>query len=197
MRVAALAVLAAAALAGCGGGTAKSSDSRTNTTPPGHTFVDLVGELPTNLDETGTPDTAATRLLPSWSSELVRPKGAAPGPNAVLAPDDAVVPYLATSWQRDPNGDYTFRLRHRVRGVSGNPFTAADVKWSLERAVARSPVAPFLFALGHIDSANPVTVLDDYRVRINVTAPSPFTLSVLASYDAAIYDSALYRSHAT
>jgi ABC-type transport system substrate-binding protein len=34
-------------------------------------------------------------------------------------------------------------------------------------------------------------------VRINVTGPSPFTLSVLASYDAAIYDSALYRSHAT
>ena len=34
-------------------------------------------------------------------------------------------------------------------------------------------------------------------MRINVTAPSPFTLSVLASYDAAVYDSALYRLHAT
>jgi ABC-type transport system substrate-binding protein len=202
MRVAALAALVLTGFAACGGSSgggtgAAGSSTSSNTTPAGHTFIDLVGELPINLDETATPDTASTDLLPSWSSELVRPKGAAPGPNAVLAPDDAAVPYLATSWQRDPNGDYTFRLRHRVRGVSGNPFTAADVKWSLERAIARSPVAPFLFALGHIDSANPVTVLDDYRVRINVTAPSPFTLSVLASYDAAIYDSALYRSHAT
>jgi ABC-type transport system substrate-binding protein len=202
MRVVALAALVLAGLAACGGSSgggtgATGSSTSSNTTPAGHTFIDLVGELPINLDETATPDTASTDLLPSWSSELVRPKGAAPGPNAVLAPDDAVVPYLATSWQRDPNGDYTFRLRQRVGGVSGNPFTAADVKWSLERAVARSPVAPFLFALGHIDSANPVTVLDNYRVRINVTAPSPFTLSVLASYDAAIYDSALYRSHAT
>jgi len=199
MRVAALAALVLAGLAGCGGGSSSggSGSTTSSATPAGHTFIDLVGELPTSLDETATPDAASTDLLPSWSSELVRPKGAAPGPNAVLAPDDAVVPYLATSWQRDPNGDYTFSLRRGVRGVSGDPFTAADVKWSLERAVARSPVAPFLFALGHIDSANPVTVLDSHRVRINVTGPSPFTLSVLASYDAAIYDSALYRSHAT
>jgi len=34
-------------------------------------------------------------------------------------------------------------------------------------------------------------------VRVNVTSPSPFTLSVLASYDAGIYDSALYLAHAT
>jgi len=199
MRVAALAALVLAGLAACGGGGSGSASRSTtsSTTPAGHTFIDLVGELPINLDETATPDAASTDLLPSWSSELVRPKGAAPGPNAVLAPDDAVVPYLATSWQRDPNGDYTFRLRRGVRGVSGDPFTAADVKWSLERAVARSPVAPFLFELAHIDSANPVTVLDSHRVRINVTGPSPFTLSVLASFDAAIYDSALYRSHAT
>jgi peptide/nickel transport system substrate-binding protein len=197
MRVAALAALVLVGLAGCGGSGSASHGTTSSATPAGHTFIDLVGELPTSLDETATPDAASTDLLPSWSSELVRPKGAAPGPNAVLAPDDAVVPYLATSWQRDPNGDYTFRLRRSVRGVSGDPFTAADVKWSLERAVARSPVAPFLFALAHIDSANPVTVLDSHRVRINVTGPSPFTLSVLASYDAAIYDSALYRSHAT
>jgi peptide/nickel transport system substrate-binding protein len=191
MRVAALALLAAAGLVGCGATAAP------NKTPAAHTFIDLVGELPTNLDETGTPDTASTELLPNWSSELVRPKGAAPGPNAVLPPDDAVVPYLATSWQRDANGSYVFRLRRGVRGVSGDPFTAADVKWSLERAIARSPVAPFLLALGHIDTRNPVTILDSHRVRINVSAPSPFTLSVLASYDVAIYDSALYRSHAT
>jgi ABC-type transport system substrate-binding protein len=203
MRVAALAALALAGLAACGGGSsaggsgASASSTSSSATAAGHTFIDLVGELPVNLDETATPDTASTQLLPSWSSELVRPKGAAPGPNAVLPPDGAVVPYLATSWQRDANGDYTFRLRRGVRGVSGDPFTAADVKWSLERAAARSPVAPFLFALGHIDSANPVTVLDSHRVRINVTAPSPFTLSVLASFDAAIYDSALYRLHAT
>ena len=54
------------------------------------------------------------------------------------------MPYLATSWQRAGDGSYTLALRRGVHGVSGDPFTAADVRWSLERAAARSPVAPFL-----------------------------------------------------
>jgi len=198
-RAAALAVLAAlcaGAIGACGGGGVAATTSA-SASLTAHTFIDLVGELPTDLDETGTPDPASVAILPSWSSELVRPAPAAPGPNARLPPDDAVVPYLATSWQRAGDGSYTFALRRGVHGVSGDPFTAADVRWSLERAAARSPVAPFLFALGHIDAADPVTIIDSHTVRVNVTSPSPFTLSVLASYDLAIYDSALYRSHAT
>jgi ABC-type transport system substrate-binding protein len=191
LRAGALAVLAAAALAGCGGGGASTS-----TSAAAHTFIDLVGELPVDLDETGTPSPAAASILPSWSSELVRPAPATPGPDAQLPPDGAVVPYLATSWQGSSDGSYTFELRRGVHGDSGDLFTAADVRWSLDRALARSPVAPFLFALAHIDVADPVTVIDSYRLRVNVTSPSPFTLSVLASYDLAIYDSALYRSHA-
>jgi peptide/nickel transport system substrate-binding protein len=183
------ALLAAGAVAGCGGGASA-------TTAGAHTFIDLVAELPTSLDETATPSTTAASTLPTWSSELVRPAPAAPGPNARLPPDGAVVPYLATSWQRSSDGSYTFELRRGVRGATGNPFTAADVKWSLDRAIARSPVAPFLFRLAHIDVADPVTIIDSHRVRVNVTAPSPFTLSVLASYDAGIYDSALYRANA-
>jgi ABC-type transport system substrate-binding protein len=190
-RFAALALLAAAAIAGCGGGGSSST-----TGAGAHTFTDLVAELPTSLDETATPSPASASLLPSWSSELVRPAPAAPGPDALLSPDGAVVPYLATSWQRSSDGSYTFELRRGVRGATGDPFTAADVKWSLDRAIARSPVAPFLVALAHIDVADPVTIIDSHRVRVNVTAPSPFTLTVLSSYDAGIYDSALYRAHA-
>jgi len=190
---AALSALAAACLAACGGGSSSGTASAT----AAHTFTDVVNEVPLSLDETATPDPASTALLPSWSSELVRPAPAKPGPDARLPPDGAVVPYLATSWRREPGGSYTFELRRGVRGISGNPFTAADVRWSLARALARSPVAPFLFDLAHIDSADPVTIIDSHRVRVNVTSPSPFTLSVLASYDAGIYDSALYRSHAS
>jgi len=188
---AAAALALALALAGCGGSSAAA------TSAAAHTFTDLVAQLPVDLDETGTPSPASASILPSWSSELVRPAPAAPGPNAQLPPDGAVVPYLATSWQRSSDGSYTFELRRGVRGDSGDLFSAADVRWSLDRALARSPVAPFLFALAHIDVADPVTVLDSHLVRVNVTSPSPFTLSVLASYDLAIYDSALYRSHAT
>lgn len=200
LLAAALPALAALCLAACGGSSSSSGSTSVSgsvTVSAAHTFTDLVSEVPVSLDETATPDSASAALLPTWSSELVRPVPARPGPGAKLPPDGAVVPYLATSWQRDTGGSYTFELRRGVRGDSGDPFTAADVRWSLERAIARSPVAPFLFELAHIDTAHPVTIINSHRVRVNVTSPSPFTLSVLASHDAGIFDSALYRSHAT
>ena len=48
-----------------------------------------------------------------------------------------------------------------------------------------------------MDLADPVTVLSAHSVRINVTAPSPFLLSVLASADATIYDRKAYLAHAS
>jgi peptide/nickel transport system substrate-binding protein len=196
MRVAVLAALASVCLAACGG-SGGAHTATVVTAIPGHTFIDLVPAIPVDLDETGTPDAASTALLPTWSGELVRPARTKPGPGAVLPGDDAVVPYLATSWVREADGDYVFRLRRRVRAPSGDPLTAEDVRWSLERAVARVAEVPFLFKLAHINEADPVTILGRHRVRINVTAPSPFTLSVLASADAVIYDSRVYRAHAS
>ena len=192
----ALAALIASGVVACGAGR-HTTTATTATAASAHTFVDLVGELPGNIDETATPDAASTELLPNWSGELVRPAPAAAGPNAVLPPDGAVVPYLATSWTVEPGGDAIFELRRNVTGPTGDPFTAADVRWSIERAVARSPVAPFLFRLAHVNLADPVTVLSAHSVRINVTAPSPFLLSVLASADAAIYDRKVYLAHAS
>ncbi len=162
-----------------------------------HTFIDLVADLPSDLDATGIPETAQIELEPSWSSELVRPAPATPGPNATLPSADAVVPYLATSWQRSPDGDYTFQLRHGVRGPTGDLFTAADVQWSFERALAASPVAPFLLSLANVDTRDPVTILSAFSVRINATAPSPLLLGVLADFDVGIYDRDVYLEHAS
>jgi peptide/nickel transport system substrate-binding protein len=192
----ALAALIAAGVAACGAGRHTTTTTAPPSTSP-RTFVDVVGELPGNLDDTATPDAASTELLPNWSGELVRPASAAPGPDAVLPADGAVVPYLATSWTVQAGGDAIFELRRHVFGPTGDPFTAADVRWSLERAIARSPVAPFLLRLAHVNLADPVTVLSAHSVRINVTAPSPFLLSVLASADAAIYDRKVYLAHAS
>jgi peptide/nickel transport system substrate-binding protein len=179
-------------VAGCG----SSASGQSASVPRSRTFIDLVPALPSDLDESGTPGTA-TELLQSWSSELVRPSAAPPGANTVLPGADSVVPYLATSWHESPGGDYTFELRRGVRGSTGDPFTAADVSWSIERDLATSPVAPFLFSLANLDIRDPVTVLGRYAVRINVSAPSPFLLGVLAWYDEGIYDRRLYLAHAT
>jgi peptide/nickel transport system substrate-binding protein len=193
----ALAALIAAGVAACGAGQHTTTTTAAAPRASPRTFVDVVDELPGDLDETATPDAASTELLPNWSGELVRPAPAAPGPDAVLPADDAVVPYLATSWTVQPGGDVIFELRRRVFGPTGDPFTAADVRWSLQRAIARSAAAPFLLRLAHVNLGDPVTVLSAHSVRINVTAPSPFLLSVLASADATIYDRKVYLAHAT
>jgi peptide/nickel transport system substrate-binding protein len=193
--LAVLVALAAALAITLGGGAQASSAAPPPI--PAHTFIDLVPSLPSEIGTTGTPDTATDVLVPSWSGELVRPAPSTPGPSAVLAGDDAVVPYLATSWSTESNGDVVFTLRRGVRGPTGDPFTATDVSWSLRRAIARDPEAPFFYRLAHVDLLDPVTILSTYRVRVNVTAPSPFLLSVLSGDDATIYDSRAYRSHAT
>jgi peptide/nickel transport system substrate-binding protein len=47
-----------------------------------------------------------------------------------------VVPALAESWKISPDGkEYVFKLRRGVKFHNGDPLTAADVKWSLERMI--------------------------------------------------------------
>ncbi len=147
------------------------------------------------MDETQSPLTSSSTLLPSWSSPLVRPASGTPGPNARVPASD--VPYLATSWKVAANGDVTFQLRHGVHGATGDLFTSADVVWSMHRAAAKSPLAPFLLKLGNVNLKDPATALGKYAVRINVTAPSSLTVQALGSMDTSIYDSKLYEKHAT
>jgi len=180
------------ALAACGG-----SQTPGASVPRGRTFIDAVALLPADLDTSATPSPEEETVLPSWSSGLVRPAGVTPGPGAQLPPASAVVPYLGTSWRTAPGGDITFELRRGVRGASGDPFTAADVAWSIRRDLAVTPAAPYLFSLAHLDRADPLTVLGPYAIRFNVTAPSPFLLGVLASLEGAIFDRKLYLGHAT
>ncbi len=179
------------------GSSSAAGRSPASTPASTHTYVDLVPALPANLDESATPDAAQSAIVASWSSELVRPRGAPPGPHATLPAADDVVPYLATSWTAGPHGDYTFHLRRGVRSPSGDPFTATDVRWSIRRALAVSPVAPFLLSLANVDPRNPVTILGPFTVRVNVTAPSPFLLAALSWFDEGIYDRNAYLAHAS
>ena len=50
-----------------------------------------------------------------------------------------IVPGLAETWTTSPDGrHFGFRLRHDVVFSTGRPFTAADVKFSLERLLKPS-----------------------------------------------------------
>jgi peptide/nickel transport system substrate-binding protein len=107
-----------------------------------------------------------------------------------------VVPELATRWDVAVGGrTYTFHLDPGARFASGNPVTAQDVKYSLDRVVAYSDgaqafqVAPYL-------TDDSVKVIDPQTVRITLAAPSAGFLAALSGTASSILDSKVVEEHA-
>ena len=119
-----------------------------------------VGEL----DPGKASDYADTILMFNAYDTLVMPAQGAPGQ----------VPHLATAWEIDGN-TFTFTLRDDVTFHSGNPMTAEDVVFSVERMQALGQGLSYLF--GIVESAEAV---DATTVRITLSEPySPFLASLV------------------
>ncbi|WP_321811658.1 MULTISPECIES: ABC transporter substrate-binding protein [unclassified Burkholderia] len=108
---------------------------------------------------------------------------------------------VAQSWTVSPDGlTYTFKLRPGLKFHSGNPLTADDVAWSIQRAVLldKGPAA-VLTGIG-LTKANVVAnvkKLDDQTVSITTDhkyAPT-FVLNVLGAWPASVLDRKLLLSH--
>ncbi|TCP59968.1 peptide/nickel transport system substrate-binding protein [Rhodovulum bhavnagarense] len=79
-------------------------------------------------------------------------------------------PRLAESWERVDDTTMRFTLRDGVTFHSGNPMTAEDVVWTIER-LKESPDFKGIFA-GWVSA----TALDDTTVEIKTDGPSPLVL---------------------
>jgi peptide/nickel transport system substrate-binding protein len=97
------------------------------------------------------------------------------GPEQKSPTDFSIVPDLAEKWTVSKDGTvYTFHLRKGVRfhnkpPVNGREVTADDVKYSLERFIAKSGFRERLEPVQSID------VVDRYSVRITLKEPyAPF-----------------------
>ena len=97
------------------------------------------------------------------------------GPEQKSPTDFSILPDLAEKWTASKDGTvYTFHLRHGVRfhtkaPVNGREVEAADVKFSLERFMAKSALRDRLEPVQAID------VLDKSTVRITLKEPyAPF-----------------------
>jgi peptide/nickel transport system substrate-binding protein len=79
------------------------------------------------------------------------------------------VPDLATAWEVAPDGlSWTFKLRQNVKWHDGKPFTAADVKFTLENLI--NPNVNALFR-SNITGLKDVQIVDDYTVKLNLDKP--------------------------
>jgi peptide/nickel transport system substrate-binding protein len=111
---------------------------------------------------------------------------------------DAVTPWLAESWDVSDDGKtYTFHLRKGWKSHYGHEFTAADVKWWVERSFALKAIGKFFLDVGDIASPDSVEVVDDHTVRFHLSAPTRnFPLS-LSTFWRQIPDATEMKAHAT
>ncbi|MFT3972023.1 MAG: ABC transporter substrate-binding protein [Amaricoccus sp.] len=112
-----------------------------------------------------------------------------------FGPNGEVLPALAESWEPAPDGlSWVFHLRSGVKWQDGTPFTAEDVVFSFDRAMApdSTNAQKQLF-----DGINEVTAIDDVTVEIGLDAPKGALLSNLAWGDAVIVSPATIETDRT
>ena len=100
--------------------------------------------------------------------------------NGLTAHDgkNQVIPCLAKSWDFDPAAcTYTFHLEENVKWHDGEPFTAWDVKFTIESIMDPengSENAP------NYEDVEEITVLDDHTVSFRLSAPNAAFLDYMS-----------------
>ncbi|MBI2886442.1 MAG: ABC transporter substrate-binding protein [Chloroflexi bacterium] len=101
---------------------------------------------------------------------------------------EKIVPDLAEKWDVSADGrTYTFVLRKGVKFHNGDPFTSADVQFTLDRVMnpPKGMVSPRRDQFSAITS---IETPDDSTVKITVKRPNPSLLAALSQGVLPIYD---------
>ena len=108
-----------------------------------------------------------------------------------------IMPQAAKSFEISNDGkSITFKLRDGATFHDGTPVTAADVKWSLDRAV-NVTTAKNQMGTGSMKEPAQFVVVDDMTIRVDVPRADRFTLPNLALLFPAIFNSKVCKQHAT
>ncbi|KVE28909.1 ABC transporter substrate-binding protein [Burkholderia singularis] len=97
-------------------------------------------------------------------------------------------PQLASAWQASPDGlAYTFTLRRNVKWHDGQPFTSADVAFSIELLKAIHPRGRSTFA-----NVARIRTPDAHTAIVELSKPAPFLIRALSAGESPIVPKHLY-----
>jgi ABC-type transport system substrate-binding protein len=177
---------------------------------PDQIIVESIGE-PDYLDPAVDYETAGGEVIQNVFETLFYYDG---------SDSSKVIPWLAESYEVSPDGtSYTIHLRRGIKFHDGTPFNATAVKYSIERAIIIADPDGPAWMLDVIKGAgdlmynkiwegtatwddveawraqNPIEIIDDYTVRINLERPySPFP-TVLAYAVCSIVSPSYVEAH--
>ncbi len=120
-------------------------------------------------------------------------------PGGIVVDDYSVVKgELAESWEIAPDGmSMTFKLKKDAKFWDGTPVTAADVKWSFDRAVSIGGFPTVQMKAGSLEKPEQFEVLDDHTFKINFIRKSKLTIPDLAVPVPFVLNSKVGKEHAT
>ena len=105
---------------------------------------------------------------------------------------------LAEKIDRSADGrTFTFHLRQGATWHDGSPVTAADVKWSLDRAVSAKSLAAGQMATGSLEKPEQFKVVGEGTVEVSLDKPDRLALANLAVPLSPMFNSTLARANAT
>ena len=105
-------------------------------------------------------------------------------------------PELAESWDIKPMSA-TFKLRRDAKFHDGTAVTAADVKWSFDRAVTVGGFPTFQMKAGSLEKPEQFVAVDDYTFRVDYLRKDKLTLPDLAVPVPVVINSELAKKNAT
>jgi peptide/nickel transport system substrate-binding protein len=135
------------------------------------TLVVGVQGLPAGMDPANELSNVGSRVTYSVFDMLIRRD---------FLDNNKLVPSLATSWERTSDTVMRLTLREDVTFHNGDPFTAADVKFTFDRL--NDPESELVEARGYFVSFKEVRVIDDYTIEIETHQPDPLLEQRLASW---------------
>ncbi len=121
-------------------------------------IVVAVDTPPRTMDGGGSLADATLSVLSNFYEPLVGRTGY----------EGKLIPVLAERYERIDPVSWKFHLRKGVKFHNGNPFTAADVKFTFERLTDPKCCSEFLDYSKRVDS---IDILDDYTIVIKTKIP--------------------------
>lgn len=177
-----VASLVAALLAGCGGGLPNAEQAADQ-----GIFLRGNGAEPASLDPHLATGVTENHIISTLLEGLI---------NYHPSNDNEPEPGVAERWEHDGSFRvWTFYLREDARWSNGDPVTAGDFAYSYERMLTPALGAQYVqmlyllengaaFHQGEITDFSQVgvEVVDDRTLRLRLTGPTPYFLSMLKHY---------------